>query len=165
MTDKEKELVNLIKKYAEAYKNLEDFQRDNKSIIPIGDQKTGCIGEFIGKKILEEKFNTKLSFISNPSNKGYDIKYQNKYYQIKTISEFRNKNESESKKKTSQINIQFNQDKCLTGVLIIVLEKTLLDGHYYFINDIIKLINLKKGLKKFTISKFFLEKHFTRFPI
>lgn len=154
----EKDLINAIKNYAIAYEILDDLQQiPNNNLIPIGDQKTGAIGEYIGKKILEGKFNSKLDFVLNPSNKGFDIEHKSKFYQIKTISEFRNEKDNDSKKKTSRIKIEFEKGKFLNGILILLLDKSLLKGCYYFITDIDLLKERKKAANSFTISKHFLE--------
>ena len=66
----EKTIVDAISDYAKAYENLEFIQRlgeekkgDTPILIPIGDQKTGAIGEYLGLKIIKNLLkNIKLKF-------------------------------------------------------------------------------------------------------
>lgn len=153
LTKKEIELTNLIEAYAKAYENLEQFQRENNTIIPIGDQKTGCIGEFIGKKILVRELNLnsdeKLEFLGH-SNKGRDVKHKNNFYQIKTISAF---NKSQRTSKLRHDNTK-NSGISISGILIILLnnKSNLLEGSYYLLED----KTLLKELSGKTISTTFL---------
>lgn len=124
-----KDLNKLIKNYADAYKALDDYQKDkkNKNIIPIGDQKTGTIGEYIGKNILSKILDTdikELEFCGH-SQKGKDVVYigndvkrKGESYQIKTIS-FYNKHKRTSKLKHTNKGVD-----SIDGLLIIYLDET-----------------------------------------
>ena len=52
-----KKIQKSIEKYALSYAELQDWQ-ENSEIIPIGDQKTGCIGEFYAYLYLMKIFPT-----------------------------------------------------------------------------------------------------------
>lgn len=151
----EKKLIEAIKNYAKAYEELEKIQRDTEqTLIPIGDQKTGAIGEYIGKKILEEELKceiTGLTFLGhsqiaadvgynriNPIDENDEIQYE-KYYQIKTISCYNNPPKIKGGKQLSQNTSNFHSKingKEIDGLLIIVFENTkFIEGRYYYINN------------------------------
>ena len=141
-----KKIIEAIEKYAKAYQILDDLQRNNRKHIPIGDQKTGAIGEFLAKKILKENykdFNIILS--ENHSQKGFDISIEMgdniKYFQIKTISEY------SKTKRTSPIKYQFTVNKKLQkldGIVLIYLEKdSFLTGWYSILTSDIKSFDKK----------------------
>lgn len=83
---KETDLINAINDYAKAYEKL-DFLQTKSELIPIGDQKTGAIGEYIGKKILEAYFKENFKFLGH-SNKGRDVFSDTKFYQIRVRPKF-----------------------------------------------------------------------------
>jgi hypothetical protein len=57
-----KEIQKSIKKYALSYAELQGWQ-EKSEMIPIGDQKTGCIGEFYAYLYLMKIFpNSKICF-------------------------------------------------------------------------------------------------------
>jgi len=132
-----KDIKKIITDYAKAYEALEDFQRNNNQIIPIGDQKTGVIGEFLGFKIIEQIYpNAQVTFSSNHSQKGFDVLVQNEncteYFQIKTISDYSLNGTS------SKVHLHFkhkSETQKLNGLLIIFLKKNLLEGKYILLND------------------------------
>ena len=122
-----KEIIDAIKKYAKAYEELDKLQKRETAKIPIGDQKTGVIGEFLALKILEEEKNFKKAKLStNPSNPGYDITAEengNKVYiQVKTVSSY-NKKQLTSRLKNP-----------LDYLLLIKLKEDFLSGEALFIN-------------------------------
>lgn len=81
-----------IAKYADAYSHLQKWQ-DKSRLIPAGDQKTGCIGEFYACVYLNHAYpNAKLVFGSH-SQKGWDIEVrqdgnQAVRVQVKTVSAY-----------------------------------------------------------------------------
>ena len=88
--------IDVVKKYAEAYKDLEHLQKDpDFDFIPeIGDQKTGIIGESFIYEYLKRQGHPHLEF-GNHSQKGWDIKYPFGMapngvvlVQVKTVSAF-----------------------------------------------------------------------------
>ncbi len=86
-------VIDIITEYANAYEKLENFQKNNNEIIPIGDQKTGVIGEFLGAYILKTIYPKAIIELSkNHSQKGFDISINDNknlnYFQIKTISDY-----------------------------------------------------------------------------
>lgn len=86
-----KEIQQLIKNYAKVYSQFEKFQGDNKtSILPIGDQKTGVIGEYYAKKYIENRFNDK-TITYEKHGEEYDLAYKNEKgkkikVQVKVVS-------------------------------------------------------------------------------
>jgi hypothetical protein len=133
----EEELVSIITEYSKAYEKLQKFQEEHEKIIPKGDQKTGVIGEYFGLKILKEIYpESEVELSTNHSQKGYDVRIKKndstEYIQIKTISWFSDKGMS------SKINLNFKDnnkiEKELDGLLIILLEKNLLEGQYLLLN-------------------------------
>lgn len=142
---KANKLNALIENYANAYEELDNFQKEintstgeilHQEIIPIGDQKTGAIGEYFGKIILSKILKTDIENLTfcGHSEKGRDVKFVNngekKYYQIKTISAYN------KYKKTSKLNHNNSDSKAsINGLLIVYLEKSLLDGCFYYFDE------------------------------
>ncbi len=86
-----KEILKSIEKYALSYEELQGWQ-EKSEMIPIGDQKTGCIGEFYAYLYLSEKFPTyKISYAGH-SEKGWDIEIKSNLLteriQVKTVSAY-----------------------------------------------------------------------------
>jgi len=86
-----KKIQESIEKYALSYAELQNWQ-ENSDMIPIGDQKTGCIGEFYAYLYLTKKFpNSKISYASH-SKKGWDIEIRTNNFkervQVKTVSAY-----------------------------------------------------------------------------
>jgi hypothetical protein len=144
-----KDFIEIITEYSNAYIKLENFQKkeENEKIIPKGDQKTGVIGEFLGLKILKKIYpESEVSLSTNHSQKGFDVKIKTndstEYIQIKTISEFSKKGIS------SKIKFEFDHDgktQELSKILIILLDKNLLEGQYLLLeNEYIKTLDKKK---------------------
>jgi hypothetical protein len=89
--------IDVVKKYAEAYKQIEDLQHSKDKdfdFVPIGDQKTGVIGEAFIFEYLRRQGHPDLEF-GNPAQKAWDIKYplglapnNVVLVQVKTVSAF-----------------------------------------------------------------------------
>jgi hypothetical protein len=93
MTDFEV-FLDRVKKYAKAYDQLEEIQKDEAfDFVPIGDQKTGVIGEaFIFKYLyLKRRKHPGLQF-GGAAQKAWDMKYSAPnnmvFVQVKTVSAF-----------------------------------------------------------------------------
>ncbi|MDR0286213.1 MAG: hypothetical protein LBI03_00655 [Clostridiales bacterium] len=91
--------IDVVKKYAEAYKDFEEIQKDpDFDFIPeIGDQKTGVIGEAFIFEYLKRQGHSDLEF-GGHSQKGWDIRYpfglapnEVVLVQVKTVSAFAKK--------------------------------------------------------------------------
>ncbi len=83
------EIDKAINEYAKAYKKLQELQEEENSIIPKGDQKTGCIGEYYAYKFLKTKYpQAKIKF-GGHSQKGWDIEVKPELHiQVKTVSDY-----------------------------------------------------------------------------
>lgn len=105
-----KDILEAIKAYGEAYKRLEELQPppkprtkvkkdewaeieeglNNRILIPRGDQKSGCIGEFYASQYLQEN-GYKVNF-GGHSQKGWDIEAEKngikEKFQVKTITRY-----------------------------------------------------------------------------
>jgi hypothetical protein len=86
------DIQKVIKSYAKAYGALQEYQ-ENSSLIPLGDQKTGCIGEFYVYLFLQDKFPKATLTYGNHSQKGWDIKLTKPdksvvTIQVKTVSAY-----------------------------------------------------------------------------
>ncbi|GHV05425.1 hypothetical protein FACS189485_12370 [Spirochaetia bacterium] len=88
--------VDVVKKYAEVYKQFEDIQKDKAfDFVPeTGDQKTGLIGEAFIYEYLKRQGHPGLEF-GGHSQKAWDIKYPFGLapngivmVQVKTVSAF-----------------------------------------------------------------------------
>lgn len=87
----DKEIIDAIKAYADAYNRLQLLQEATHSI-PEGDQKTGCIGEYYAYKYIESLHpESKLKYGSH-SEKGWDISIiennSERKIQVKTVSAY-----------------------------------------------------------------------------
>lgn len=111
-------ISKLIKQYAEIYQHFEDFQK--KGLLPIGDQKTGVIGEYYahcyyqsqpGVKSVEYAksamaFDLKLTLSSDPE----------KRIQVKCVS-------AHSKsRRIAPINIDDSQEKPFDEIILLDLD-------------------------------------------
>jgi hypothetical protein len=82
----------LINNYALVYGQFEALQKDNNnSILPIGDQKTGVIGEYYAKKYIEKTFTFGKSIPYAKAGADYDLLYHDKKgnpikVQVKVVS-------------------------------------------------------------------------------
>ena len=90
------QIKKAIDEYAQAYQKLQCFQDEDDGeesrLIPHGDQKTGCIGEFYARLYLGSRYPaTEITFAST-NEKGWDIKVvlPNRIFkvQVKTVSEY-----------------------------------------------------------------------------
>ena len=86
------EIQKAIQSYAPAYKALEEWQRKSQ-LIPIGDQKTGCIGEFYVYLYITHRFPKYSLTYGSHSEKGWDLKVYTEglptfKVQVKTVSEY-----------------------------------------------------------------------------
>lgn len=96
--------TTLIRDYAKAYKKLNDFQSeqddysDDEKLMPTGDQKTGCIGEYYAMQYARSRWSAKKGFnchFGNHSQYAWDIKVSPSedstasiLIQVKTVSDF-----------------------------------------------------------------------------
>ncbi|MDR3302401.1 MAG: hypothetical protein LBT01_07740 [Spirochaetaceae bacterium] len=101
------EFMKAVERYAEAYNVLEEMQRNDAfDYVPIGDQKTGVIGEAFIFEYLKRQGRTNLVF-GNPAQKLWDMKYSAPngeiLVQVKTASAFA------KFKKFSQIHLTPNE--------------------------------------------------------
>ncbi|MDZ7663006.1 hypothetical protein [Thiohalophilus sp.] len=85
------EIQEVIKKYAKAYSEFQDWQ-DSHPAIPGGDQKTGCIGEYYAYIYLLYSYPDAELKYGTHSEKGWDIELTNGIsktrIQVKTVSQF-----------------------------------------------------------------------------
>jgi hypothetical protein len=85
------EIFAAIRSYATAYSQLQDIQ-ERSPLIPKGDQKTGCIGEFYGYLHLSRLHRGATLTYGNHSTKGWDVHIKSNAcdfrVQIKTVSEY-----------------------------------------------------------------------------
>jgi hypothetical protein len=86
------EIQKVIRSYAKAYEALQEYQEDS-SLIPMGDQKTGCIGEFYVYLFLQYSFPKAALAYGNHSQKGWDIQITKPgktpvKVQVKTVSAY-----------------------------------------------------------------------------
>jgi hypothetical protein len=87
--------IEVVRKYAEPYKQFEEIQKDEAfDFVPIGDQKTGVIGEAFIFEYLKRQEHPDVEF-GKPSQKVWDIKYpfglapnNVVLVQVKTVSAF-----------------------------------------------------------------------------
>lgn len=115
-TQTQKKLIEAIIKYGEAHKELEALQPPPKpkkgsskediwkmtyennpnSLIPRGDQKSGCIGEFYAKQYLDNKYKGSKITFGGHSQIGWDIQIEKEgfdtlRFQVKTITRYSDK--------------------------------------------------------------------------
>ena len=89
-----RQILEAIRQYAEAYNQLEVIQKTMSGWLPIGDQKTGVIGEFYTEIYLESVYpNAEITF-GNTSQQGWDLEVEAVpkciRVQVKTVSEYSN---------------------------------------------------------------------------
>ena len=86
-----KNICTAITSYASAYDVIQGIQ-ENSPLIPEGDQKTGCIGEFFAYLYLLDKHPDAKLVYGGHSEKGWDIEVhlpqKNYRVQIKTVSAY-----------------------------------------------------------------------------
>jgi len=127
--------IYVVKKYAEAYKSLEELQKNKKyDFIPTkGDQKTGLIGEAFMFEYLKRQGYVGLVF-GNHSQEGWDIKYDfdmalnhEVLIQVKTVSAF-----SETKEISP---IHFFDTVVYCEVYIISLDANMIPNGLWEVNE------------------------------
>ena len=121
--------IEIIKKYAEAYRDFEKIQKapDFDFVPEIGDQKTGVIGEAFIFEYLKRQGHPDIEF-GNHSQKGWDIKYpfglapnNVMLVQVKTVSAF---------SKTRRVSpIHFVSDYC--ELYLVSLNKNLIPDNIW----------------------------------
>ena len=90
----EKQLCETISVYAEAYGAMQAFQdadtNPGECLIPKGDQKTGCIGEFWAMRYARKHWDEHECTFGNTSQQGWDLKIGDTgtHIQVKTVSEW-----------------------------------------------------------------------------
>lgn len=139
MNDKQK-IRSRIKAYAKAYSGLQKLQEES-CLIPEGDQKTGCIGEFYSYIYLLSKFPKGKFKYGRHSEKGWDIEIchgkTRSRVQVKTVSAY-------SKKRTiSPLHHGWDE------LHIIYLDREFCPAGFWIITDksIVGKGEVKKGLK------------------
>jgi hypothetical protein len=96
MTEKEaSRIIKAIRQYSRAYQELDDLQGEDR-LIPIGDQKTGCIGEFYAMLYVKATNPKSPVRFTKPSSKGWDIEVElpgsdMQKIQVKTVSAYSKK--------------------------------------------------------------------------
>ena len=122
-----------IADYAVAYNRLEKLQRSENQeadqLIPIGDQKTGAIGEFYAVTYLRAKHSKANVVLKPPSNHQVDIdlieKGKTKRVQVKTVSRY-------SQTRTiSQIHGGYDE------LHLVLLDEEMRVVRYWIITDVI----------------------------
>lgn len=138
-----RQILEAIGQYAKAYNQLEDMQTMS-DWLPIGDQKTGVIGEFYTKIYLESVYpNAEITF-GNPSQQGWDleVKAVSKFIrvQVKTVSEY------SSTRRMSPIH--FGWDR----LFLVYLDRELLPAGFWEITDV-NIVPARGVLKHRTMPK------------
>ncbi len=130
---------NAIEEYANAYKKLQELQKEKSYPIPPGDQKTGCIGEYYIYRYLESLYPNKIEY-GHTTQKGWDIKINTEkpiYIQVKTVSAY-------SKTRTiSPIHKGWNE------LYLLYLDKKLYPKGFWVIED----SDIFNGKEKLTSKK------------
>ena len=132
-----KEILKSIEKYALAYEELQGWQ-EKLEMIPIGDQKTGCIGEFYAYLYLRKKFPSSEFSYAGHSEKAWDIEIRSNLstekVQVKTVSAY------STTRVISPIHYGWNQ------LFIIYLDKNLKPLGFWIIKDV-SIVEENKVLK------------------
>jgi len=117
-----------IDRYAKAYSDLQQLQEAAENLIPIGDQKTGCIGEFYVRLYLLSRFpDFKIRF-GGHSQGGWDIEVTLPSghpfrIQVKTVSAY------STTRRISPIGPGWDE------LLIVYLDATLRPAGFWIITD------------------------------
>ena len=125
-TSEPQRIRQAIAKYAAAYDRLERLQHES-DLIPPGDQKTGCIGEFYAYQYLAGTRPKAILTWGNHSQKGWDIEVRTagrrRRVQVKTVS-------------------AYSQTRCLSPLhrgwnelLVIFLDRALLPRGFWIVTD------------------------------
>ena len=84
-------IVQAVREYATAYSRLQELQYSSE-LLPPGDQKTGCVGEFFAHLFLRETYPGATIIRGGHSNKAWDFELRNgaetKRIQVKTVSAY-----------------------------------------------------------------------------
>ena len=134
------EIISAIDSYATAYAKLQDFQ-ENSRLIPEGDQKTGCIGEFYAYLYLSKKYPDADILYGKHNEKGWVIEINNDKVrcrvQVKTVSAY-------SKTRViSPIHHGWNE------LFLIYLDRSFKPRGFWIVTDttIVAKGEVRKGLK------------------
>ena len=153
-------LLKAIESYSKAYHELEELQKHEikleDRLMPIGDQKTGAIGEFYALMYLKKVYpKNNVRFCKNPIQKGYDIEIisnqdsDNKKISIKTVSEFSKTKKVSNIKKENEDKKTPKIDYCKIELHIISLNKEFKPNGYWILNG--KVCDFKH--KSITVSE------------
>ena len=85
-----KDIIAAIRDYATAYNRFQAFQNSHPDQLPLGDQKTGVIGEFYAMKYARFAY-PHCNIIFAAPTESWDIEVsgdQNLKIQVKTVSEY-----------------------------------------------------------------------------
>ncbi len=85
-----KDIIAAIKDYATAYDRFQRFQDAHRDQLPLGDQKTGVIGEFYAMIFVRSKFPGCMTRFADPTA-AWDIEVSGEYdlkIQVKTVSDY-----------------------------------------------------------------------------
>lgn len=90
------EIRAVFEYYAGAYELMERIQKPDpqpdahERLLPTGDQKTGCIGEYWAMRYARRQFKTHKCHFGHHSQQGWDIAVQgtSTRIQVKTVSHF-----------------------------------------------------------------------------
>ncbi len=145
----DKQIKDLIIKYAEIYSQFEVLQSGDNSTLPTGDQKTGVIGEYYAKCYIEKTLRLKAEY--SKINESCDIKYNLNgmmmKVQVKAVS-------SHSKTRTiAPLNLNLvNNENPFDFLYLISLDKNFIPNGFY-INTYTEIIETlrKKGDERFRI--------------
>lgn len=120
------EVIDAIRDYARAYARLQALQ-DRAEMIPPGDQKTGCIGEFFVYLYLKNKHPGQALRFAGHSNKGWDLELgqhgSERRIQTKTVSAY------SKTRRLSPISAGWHE------LFIIYLDRGLLPEGFWIVTD------------------------------
>jgi hypothetical protein len=120
------EVLEAIGDYARAYARLQELQ-DQRDMIPPGDQKTGCIGEFFVYLYLKSTHPGEAIRFAGHSNKGWDIEIgqagKERHIQAKTVSAY------SKTRRLSPISAGWDQ------LFIVYLGRDLLPEGFWIVTD------------------------------
>lgn len=86
----DKEIINGIRQYADAYRQFQQLQDQYQEYLPFGDQKTGVIGEFYAMLYARWAY-PNCSIVFAPPTQSWDIDISGDSdikIQVKTVSEY-----------------------------------------------------------------------------
>ena len=89
------EIIDGIRAYAQAYASFQQLQDDHPDYLPVGDQKTGVVGEFFGLLYARSIYpSAQVTYSTNPSETGWDLNVsgdnavQDLTIQVKAVSRY-----------------------------------------------------------------------------